>query len=69
MVMSPMGLGTKNYIAGEGERQFSTPFPTWWVASRFVVAREKFLKFVFNYIKIKNHKEWESEKTNKIIIV
>jgi hypothetical protein len=40
-------------------------FPNWWVASRFVVGRETFLKcdsFFFNYIKIKNHKKWESEK-------
>jgi hypothetical protein len=42
-------------------------FPNWWVASRFVVGREKFLKCdFFNYITIKNHKKWESEKQNKI---
>jgi hypothetical protein len=38
-------------------------FPNWWVASRFVVGHERFLKCdVFNYIKIKNDKKWESEK-------
>jgi hypothetical protein len=37
-----------------------------WVASRFVVGNETFLKFdFFNYIKIKNHKKWESEKTKQ----
>jgi hypothetical protein len=42
-------------------------FPNWWVASRFVVGRKKFLKCdFFNYMKIKNHKKWESEKQNKI---
>jgi hypothetical protein len=41
-------------------------FTNWWVASRFVVGRENLLKWdFFNYIKIKNHKKWESEKQNK----
>jgi hypothetical protein len=41
-------------------------FSNWWVASRFVVGREKFLKCdFFNYIKIKSHKKWESEKTKQ----
>jgi hypothetical protein len=40
----------------------------WWVASRFMVGREKFMKCeFFNYIKIKNHRKWESKKQNKII--
>jgi hypothetical protein len=35
--------------------------PNWWVASRFVVGREKFLKCDFiNYIKIKNDKKRKS---------
>jgi hypothetical protein len=43
-------------------------FLNWSVASRFVVGREKFLKFdSFNYIKIKDHKKWESEKTKQKI--
>jgi hypothetical protein len=34
--------------------------------SRFEVGREKFLKCdFFNYIKIKNHKKWEIEKTKQ----
>jgi hypothetical protein len=38
-------------------------FPNWWVARRFMVGSEKFLKRdFFNYIKIKNLKKWESEK-------
>jgi hypothetical protein len=42
-------------------------FPNWWVESRFVVGREKFLKSDFSdYIKIKDHKKWESERKNKI---
>jgi hypothetical protein len=33
-----------------------------------LVGRKMFLKCnFFNYIKIKNHKKWESEITNKII--
>jgi hypothetical protein len=41
-------------------------FPNCWVASRFVVGREKFMKCdFFNYIKIKNHTKWESEKTKQ----
>jgi hypothetical protein len=39
-------------------------FPNWWGASRFVMGRQKFLKCdFFNYIKIRNHEKWESEKT------
>jgi hypothetical protein len=37
-------------------------FPNWWVASRFVVGREKFLKSDFYYVKVKN-KKLESKKT------
>jgi hypothetical protein len=41
-------------------------FPNRWVASRFVVGREKFFKCdFFNYIKIKNDKKWASEKTKQ----
>jgi hypothetical protein len=41
-------------------------FPNWWVASRFVVGREKCLRCdFFNYIKIKNHMKWESEETKQ----
>jgi hypothetical protein len=40
-------------------------FPNWWVASRFVVGRKKFLKWDFKYIQIKTHKEWESKKIEK----
>jgi hypothetical protein len=41
-------------------------FPNWWVASQFVVGCEKCLKCdFFNYIKIKNHKKRESEKTKQ----
>jgi hypothetical protein len=39
-------------------------FTNWWVASRFVVGREKFFKCdFFNDIKIKYLKKWETEET------
>jgi hypothetical protein len=41
-------------------------FPNWWVARRFVLGRKRFLKCdFFNYIKVKNHEKWESEKTKQ----
>jgi hypothetical protein len=42
-------------------------FQNWWVASRFVLGREKFLKCnFFQCIKIKNRYKWESEKRTKL---